>query len=127
MDATLDLFDEEVAKDVAAPLLTKSAVTLLQYCLSSRENHIWASCGDYWRLPMWVVVLWCSLVTVSTFALLRNEFEGDPVPYRPLFLDGWSPGYISFQEEEEERLQRQGSRGSRGSRMSNKVGTNLGI
>ena len=27
-------------------------------------------------------------------AFFRCDFVGDPVPYRPLFSDGWSPGTL---------------------------------
>ena len=54
MDATIDLFDMDLAKDVASPLLTNSAVTLLNHCLSTKESNVWAACGDYWRLPKYV-------------------------------------------------------------------------
>ena len=43
-----------------------------------RELTIWEACGDYWTLP-------------------RSKFEGSPVPYKPMFSDGWSPGYIVFE------------------------------
>merc|ERR1719228_939881 len=35
MDACLDLFDEDVQREVASPFLTQTAITLLQHCLSS--------------------------------------------------------------------------------------------
>merc|ERR1719483_723388 len=82
MDACLDLFDEDVQIEVATPFLTQDAITLIKNCLSSREVTIWDACGDYWKLP-------------------KSEFEGSTVPYKPLFLDGWSPGYIVFEDLEE--------------------------
>lgn len=42
---------------------------------------IWNACGDYWKLP-------------------KTEFEGSTVPYKPLFGDGWSPGYLVMEEDE---------------------------
>ena len=82
MDACLDLFDEDVQREVATPFLTQAAIDLLKNCLASREVTIWDACGDYWKLP-------------------KSEFDGSTVPYKPLFLDGWSPGYIVFEELEE--------------------------
>jgi len=83
MDACLDLFDEDVQREVASPFMTQPAITLLQNCLSSREIKIWEACGDYWRLP------W-------------SELSGAPrIPYKPVFLDGWSPGYVTFDEEKQ--------------------------
>lgn len=80
MDACLDLFDEDVQKEVASPFLTETTITLLKHCLSSREIGIWEACGDCWTRT-------------------KAEFGGPAVPYKPLFLDGWSPGYIVFPEE----------------------------
>jgi len=81
MDACLDLFDEDVQREVASPFMTQAAITLLQHCLSSREIKIWEACGDYWRLPF------------------QQLASAPRTPYKPVFLDGWSPGYISFMEE----------------------------
>jgi len=86
MDACLDLFDEDVQREVASPFMTQQSITLLQNCLSSREIKIWEACGDYWRLP------W-------------SELSGAPrIPYKPVFLDGWSPGYVTFVEENQVAL-----------------------
>ena len=49
--------------------------------LCTRELLIWEACGDYWKFP-------------------KSQFEGSMVPYKPIFHDGWSPGYIAFEEEE---------------------------
>ena len=84
MDACLDLFDEDVQREVATPFLTQVTITLLKNCLGTREVTIWEACGDYWKLP-------------------KSEFDGSTVPYKPLFLDGWSPGYIVFEEPEEQK------------------------
>jgi len=84
MDACLDLFDEDVQREVAAPFLTQVAITLLKNCLGTREVTIWEACGDYWKMP-------------------KSEFDGSTVPYKPLFLDGWSPGYIVFDEPDEQK------------------------
>ena len=84
MDACVDLFDEDVQREVATPFLTQVTITLMRNCLGSREITIWEACGDYWRLP-------------------KSDFDGSTVPYKPLFLDGWSPGYIVFEESEEQK------------------------
>ena len=67
--------------EVASPFLTQAAINLLKGSLTTRELLIWEACGDYWRLP-------------------KAEFEGSMVPYKPMFNDGWSPGYIVFDEDE---------------------------
>jgi len=84
MDACLDLFDEDVQREVATPFLTQAAIDLLKNCLASREVTIWDACGDYWKLP-------------------KSDFDGSISPYKPLFLDGWSPGYIVFEEPEDSK------------------------
>ena len=75
------MFAEAVQVDVATPFLTQAAINLLKGSLSSRELMIWEACGDYWKLP-------------------KSQFEGSTVPYKPMFNDGWSPGYIVFEEDE---------------------------
>jgi len=87
MDACLDLFDEDVQREVATPFLTEMAITLLKNCLGTREVVIWNACGDYWKLP-------------------KSEFDGSTVPYKPLFFDGWSPGYIIFEPPTEPNIKR---------------------
>ena len=47
----------------------------------ARELLIWEACGDYWKHP-------------------KSHFAGSVVPYKPLFHDGWSPGYVGLEEEE---------------------------
>ena len=84
------------------------------------------ACGDYWRLP-WdqlSVTLWGNVVlrlnvgkhclyqaafedgshisNPSSYlaGLISEYFQGAPrIPYKPVFLDGWSPGYVTFAEE----------------------------
>ena len=80
-DACQDMFAEAVQTDVATPFLTQAAINLLKGSLSSRELLIWEACGDYWKLP-------------------KSQFEGSTLPYKPMFNDGWSPGYIVFEEDE---------------------------
>ena len=71
-----------------------------------RELTIWEACGDYWTLP-------------------RSQFEGSPVPYKPMFSDGWSPGYLVFEEAGDPRpaaiIKREASQKSRGSSSNSAV------
>merc|ERR550532_1567532 len=57
---------------VLAPLLTKSAVDLLINCLTSKESELWHSLGEPWYVP-------------------REQWKGYVPPYKPVFMDGWSP------------------------------------
>jgi len=82
VDACQDLFDEQVQTEVATPFLTQAAIQLLKSSLSTRELLIWEACGDYWKFP-------------------KSQFDGSTVPYKPMFNDGWSPGYIVFDEEDQ--------------------------
>ena len=66
-----------------------------------RELTIWEACGDYWTLP-------------------RSQFEGSPVPYKPMFSDGWSPGYLVF-EEAGDPIKREASQKSRASSSNSAV------
>jgi len=106
VDACQDLFDEQVQREVASPFLTELAISLLQSSLTSRELTIWEACGDYWTLP-------------------RSQFEGSPVPYKPMFSDGWSPGYLVFEEAGDPRpaaiIKREASQKSRGSSSNSAV------
>merc|ERR1719245_1043056 len=60
---------------VLAPLLTKSAVDLLINCLTSKESELWHSLGEPWYIPL-------------------EEWKDYVQPYRPVFMDGWSPAYV---------------------------------
>jgi len=95
MDAAQDLFDDEIYKEVASPFLTKAAITLLRACLTSREIGIWEACGDYWTRS-------------------KDDFDAPAGPYKPIFNDGWSPGYIVFSDSpgapQPSGRQRQGGR-----------------
>jgi len=57
---------------VVAPLLTKNAVDLLINCLTSKESELWHSLGEPWYVP-------------------REQWKGYVPPYKPVFMDGWSP------------------------------------
>ena len=76
----------------------QTAITLLQNCLSSRENKIWVACGDYWGLP------WAELPVSTHWSQVETLPcpQGAPrLPYKPVFLDGWSPGYVTFSDDQE--------------------------
>jgi len=60
---------------VVAPLLTANAVELLVNCLTSKESELWHSLGEPWFVP-------------------SEDWKGYVPPYRPVFMDGWSPAYI---------------------------------
>ncbi len=60
---------------VVAPLLTGNAVELLINCLTSKESELWHSLGEAWYVP-------------------REEWKGFVSPYRPVFMDGYSPSYV---------------------------------
>jgi len=57
---------------VISPLLTADAVELLANCLTSKESELWHSLGEAWFIP-------------------KQEWKGFVPPYRPVFMDGWSP------------------------------------
>jgi len=60
---------------VVPPLLTKSAVDLLINCLTSKESELWHSLGEPWYVPM-------------------EQWKGYVPPYKPVFMDGWSPAML---------------------------------
>lgn len=60
---------------VVAPLLTKSAVDLLINCLTSKESELWHSLGEPWYVPL-------------------DQWKGYVPPYKPVFMDGWSPAFF---------------------------------
>lgn len=57
---------------VLSPLLSKSAVDLLINCLTSKESELWHSLGEPWYVP-------------------KEQWKGYVPPYKPVFMDGWSP------------------------------------
>lgn len=63
---------------VLAPLLTANAVDLLVNCLTSKESELWHSLGDAWYVP-------------------SEDWKGYIPPYRPVFMDGWSPS-VTYSE-----------------------------
>lgn len=59
---------------VVSPLLTRDAINLLINCVTSKETELWHSLGDAWLVA-------------------RDQWKGYVVPYHPIFMDGWSPGF----------------------------------
>jgi len=73
VDASHDShYGPNLPSKVLAPLLTKSAVDLLINCLTSKESELWHSLGEPWYVP-------------------REQWKGYVPPYKPVFMDGWSP------------------------------------
>merc|ERR1719429_865038 len=76
VDASHDShYGPNLPSKVVAPLLTKSAVDLLINCLTSKESELWHSLGEPWYVP-------------------REQWKGYVPPYKPVFMDGWSPAYV---------------------------------
>ncbi|KAK9497970.1 hypothetical protein O3M35_003862 [Rhynocoris fuscipes] len=69
---------------VITPLLTQEAINLLINCVTSKETELWHSLGDAWLIP-------------------REQWKGKVPPYRPVFMDGWSPDYSVTDEVDERR------------------------
>ncbi|KAF7668793.1 hypothetical protein LDENG_00287190 [Lucifuga dentata] len=58
---------------VVSPLLTDSALLLLDSVVNQEENQLWRSLGDSWNIP-------------------RSRWPNDNIPfYIPEFYDGWQP------------------------------------
>ena len=76
VDASHDShYGPNLPSKVVAPLLTGNAVELLINCLTSKENELWHSLGEPWYVP-------------------SEGWKGYVSPYRPVFMDGWSPSYV---------------------------------
>merc|ERR1719468_338974 len=71
----LQMFGDAIQCNVETPLLTTNAIQFLGHALTSKEQDTWDSCGPLWQTS-------------------RAEYAGDYLPYKPVFSDGWSPGYI---------------------------------
>ena len=73
MDASHDShYGPNLPSKVLAPLLTADAVDLLINCVTSKESELWHSLGETWYVP-------------------SEEWKDYVPPYRPVFMDGWSP------------------------------------
>jgi len=104
MDSGIELFDDELQKDVISPLLTRRTITFLKHCLTSKELLIWEACGPPWTQP-------------------RGEYPGESVPYHPTFHDGWSPGYLDIVDEDEVDVAPRRQNSQRSRQRSPSVGT----
>ena len=76
VDASHDShYGPNLPSKVVSPLLTANAVDLLINCLTSKESELWHSLGEGWYIP-------------------AEEWKGYVSPYKPVFMDGWSPAYV---------------------------------
>ena len=73
VDASHDShYGPNLPSKVISPLMSNDAIELLINCLTSKENELWHSLGEAWYVS-------------------RQEWKGYVPPYRPVFMDGWSP------------------------------------
>merc|ERR1712012_1016749 len=80
VDASHDShYGPNLPSKVLEPLLSADAVELLINCLTSKESELWHSLGETWYVP-------------------SEEWKGHVPPYRPVFMDGWSPVVMPFSE-----------------------------
>ena len=76
VDASHDShYGPNLPSKILAPLLNKNAVDLLINCLTSKESELWHSLGEAWYVP-------------------REQWKGFVPPYKPVFMDGWSPAMM---------------------------------
>jgi epidermal growth factor receptor kinase substrate 8 len=76
VDASHDShYGPNLPSKVVSPLLASSAIELLVNCLTSKESELWHSLGEAWYIP-------------------AEEWKGYVSPYKPVFMDGWSPSYV---------------------------------
>merc|ERR1719507_769371 len=80
VDASHDSqYGPNLPSKVLEPLLSADAVDLLINCLTSKESELWHSLGETWYVP-------------------SEEWKGHVPPYRPVFMDGWSPIVMPFSD-----------------------------
>merc|ERR1711879_897899 len=85
VDASHDShYGPNLPSKVVAPLMTANAIDLLVNCLTSKESELWHSLGEPWYIPL-------------------EEWKDYVQPYRPVFMDGWSPS-VSYPENGEKIL-----------------------
>ena len=76
VDASHDShYGPNLPSKILAPLLNKNAVDLLINCLTSKESELWHSLGEAWYVP-------------------REQWKGYVPPFKPVFMDGWSPAML---------------------------------
>merc|ERR1719464_641040 len=76
VDASHDShYGPNLPSKILAPLLNKNAVDLLINCLTSKESELWHSLGEAWYVAL-------------------EEWKGFVPPYKPVFMDGWSPAMM---------------------------------
>jgi len=76
VDASHDShYGPNLPSKILGPLLNKNAVDLLINCLTSKESELWHSLGEAWYVP-------------------REQWKGFVPPYKPVFMDGWSPAMM---------------------------------
>lgn len=76
VDASHDShYGPNLPSKILAPLLSKAAVDLLINCLTSKESELWHSLGEAWYVP-------------------REQWKGYVPPFKPVFMDGWSPAML---------------------------------
>jgi len=76
VDASHDShYGPNLPSKILSPLLNKNAVDLLINCLTSKESELWHSLGEAWYVP-------------------REQWKGFVPPYKPVFMDGWSPAMM---------------------------------
>ncbi|XP_072222596.1 epidermal growth factor receptor kinase substrate 8-like protein 3b [Leuresthes tenuis] len=66
------LYQPDLPPTVVSPLLTDTALQLLDRVVSEDEEYLWRSLGDSWFTP-------------------RSNWPEDVPPYIPQFYDGWLP------------------------------------
>merc|ERR1711899_706152 len=85
VDASHDShYGPNLPSKILEPLLSADAVELLINCLTSKESELWHSLGEPWYIPL-------------------EEWKDYVQPYRPVFMDGWSPS-VSYPENGEKIL-----------------------
>merc|ERR1719411_1807869 len=85
VDASHDShYGPNLPSKVVGPLLTANAIDLLVNCLTSKESELWHSLGESWYIPL-------------------EDWKDYVQPYRPVFMDGWSPS-VSCPENGEKIL-----------------------
>merc|ERR1719361_2087431 len=76
VDASHDShYGPNLPSKILAPLPNKNAVDLLINCLTSKESELWHSLGEAWYVP-------------------REQWKGYVPPFKPVFMDGWSPAML---------------------------------